>query len=179
MTQIFLTFCGCFIFEIIHVRLEACPSPLKAFFFPTYYLNFTIQSVKKYMLQRSVVDRWVQSDHILLIHPCPETLPFVTKGHKIFRENAQFYGMLSLFYITKVAQNGGRQPHCATLLCYAEFFERFPAFPGWFQLPLQFLPQDHVSPLESRTPGFACITRERNPKESSQRNEGARSLVPA
>jgi hypothetical protein len=26
------------------------------------------------MLQRSVVDRWDQSDHILLIHPCPETL---------------------------------------------------------------------------------------------------------
>jgi hypothetical protein len=35
--------------------------------------------------------------------------------------------------------------------------ERFPAFPGWFQLLLQFLPQDHVvSPLESCTPGFAC-----------------------
>jgi hypothetical protein len=33
-----------------------------------------IQGVNKYMLQRSVVDRWVQSDHILLIHPCPETL---------------------------------------------------------------------------------------------------------
>jgi predicted secreted protein len=25
------------------------------------------------MLQRSAIDRWVQSDHIL-IHPCPETL---------------------------------------------------------------------------------------------------------
>jgi hypothetical protein len=26
------------------------------------------------MLQRSVVDKWVHSDHILLIHPCPETI---------------------------------------------------------------------------------------------------------
>jgi hypothetical protein len=45
-----------------------------------------IQDVKKYMLNRSVVYRWVQSDHILLIHPCPETLPFGTKGHKSSRE---------------------------------------------------------------------------------------------
>jgi hypothetical protein len=34
----------------------------------------TIQAIKKYMLQRSVVDGWVQSDHILLIHPYPEML---------------------------------------------------------------------------------------------------------
>jgi hypothetical protein len=33
-----------------------------------------IQGVNKYMLQRSVVDRLIQCDHILLIHPCPETL---------------------------------------------------------------------------------------------------------
>jgi hypothetical protein len=26
------------------------------------------------MLQRSVVDSWVQPDHILLIHSCPETI---------------------------------------------------------------------------------------------------------
>jgi hypothetical protein len=48
----------------------------------------SLQDVKKYMLQRSVVDRCVQSDHILLIHPCPEMLPFGTKGHKSFREDA-------------------------------------------------------------------------------------------
>jgi hypothetical protein len=46
------------------------------------------QGVKKYMLQRYVADRWVQCDHILLIHPCPEMLPFGTKGHKSFGEDA-------------------------------------------------------------------------------------------
>jgi hypothetical protein len=51
-------------------------------------MNYLVQDVKKYMLQRSVVGRWVQSDHILSIHPCPETLPFATKGHKSFREDA-------------------------------------------------------------------------------------------
>jgi hypothetical protein len=40
------------------------------------------------MLQHSVIGRGVQSDHILLINPCPETLPFGTKGHKIFQEDA-------------------------------------------------------------------------------------------
>jgi hypothetical protein len=73
--------------------------------------------------------------------------------------------MLSLFYNIKVAQNGGRRLQCmfcTAWLCYAELFERFPAFPRWFQLLLQFLPQDHVvSPLESHTPGFACTPRER------------------
>jgi hypothetical protein len=68
--------------------------------------------------------------------------------------------MLSLFYTVNVAQNGGRQLYfkfCTAWLCYAEVFERFPAFSGWFQLLLQFLPQAHVvSPLESCTPGFAC-----------------------
>jgi hypothetical protein len=49
-----------------------------------------IQSVNKYMLQRSVVDRRVQSDHILLIHKCPETLLFGTKGHKIFERIHKF-----------------------------------------------------------------------------------------
>jgi hypothetical protein len=44
------------------------------------------------MLQRSVVDRWVQSDHIFLIHSCRETLPFGTKGHKSFREDAYVLG---------------------------------------------------------------------------------------
>jgi hypothetical protein len=39
-----------------------------------YITKHYIQSVNKYMLQRSVVDRWVQCDHILLRHPCPETL---------------------------------------------------------------------------------------------------------
>jgi hypothetical protein len=47
-----------------------------------------IQGEKKYMLQSSEVDRWVQSGHILLIYPCPETLPLVTKGHKSFQEDA-------------------------------------------------------------------------------------------
>jgi hypothetical protein len=47
-----------------------------------------IQGVNRYMLQRSVADRWVQSDHILLIHPCTEKLLFGTKGHNIFRDNA-------------------------------------------------------------------------------------------
>jgi hypothetical protein len=37
-----------------------------------------IQDVKKCMLQCSMADRWVQCDHILLIYPCPETLPFGT-----------------------------------------------------------------------------------------------------
>jgi hypothetical protein len=70
--------------------------------------------------------------------------------------------MLLLFYIITVVQNGGRRLRCifcTAWLCYAEFkfFERFPAFPRWLLLLLQFLPQDHVvSPLESRTPGLAC-----------------------
>jgi hypothetical protein len=35
------------------------------------------------------------------------------------------------------------------------------------------LPQDHVvSPLESRTPGFACTPRERNPMESNHGSDG-------
>jgi hypothetical protein len=67
-----------------------------------------------------------------------------------------------LFYIIKVAQNGGSRLHCVfctAWLCYAELFERFPVFPEWFQRLLQFLTQDHgVSPLESRTPGFACTS---------------------
>jgi hypothetical protein len=62
--------------------------------------------------------------------------------------------MLSLLYIMKVSQNGGRRLRCifcTAWLSYADLFERFLAFPGWFQLLLQFLPQDHVvSPLESR-----------------------------
>jgi hypothetical protein len=33
------------------------------------------------MLQRSVVDRWVQSDHISLKHPCPETLLYALGPH--------------------------------------------------------------------------------------------------
>jgi hypothetical protein len=37
-------------------------------------LKCHIQSVNIYMSQRSVIDRWVECDHILLIHPCPETL---------------------------------------------------------------------------------------------------------
>jgi hypothetical protein len=55
-------------------------------------------------------------------------------------------------------------------------FERFPTFLGWFQLLLQLLLQDHVvSPLESRTPGFACIPKERsNGVESG--SEGAKLL---
>jgi hypothetical protein len=42
------------------------------------------------MLQRSVVDRWVQPDHILLIHKCPETLPFGTKGHEVSERMHKF-----------------------------------------------------------------------------------------
>jgi hypothetical protein len=58
---------------------------------------------------------------------------------------------------------------CTAWLCYAELFEEFPAFPEWFQLLLQFLPQDHVlSPLQSRTPGLACTPSEIYLKESSQ-----------
>jgi hypothetical protein len=53
-----------------------------------YYTLSNIKGVNKYMLQCSVVDRWVQSDHILLIHLCPEMLPFGTKGHKSFWEDA-------------------------------------------------------------------------------------------
>jgi hypothetical protein len=116
-----------------------------------------------------------------------------------------------LFYITKVAQNGGRRLHCmfcTAWICYAELFEQFPAFPGWFQLLLQFLPQDHVvSPLESRTPdarhfpgGFSCYCnschkimlclhwslvhrlcmypRERNQMESSQGERGGQVIGP-
>jgi hypothetical protein len=44
------------------------------------------------MCYNAVVDRWVQSDHILLIYPCPEVLPFGTKGHKVFREDAYVLG---------------------------------------------------------------------------------------
>jgi hypothetical protein len=40
---------------------------------PTY-ISIYIQSVNKYMLQRSVVDKSAQCDHNLLIHPCPEKL---------------------------------------------------------------------------------------------------------
>jgi hypothetical protein len=39
------------------------------------------------MLQRCVADIRVQSDHILLIDQCPETLPFGTKGHKKISES--------------------------------------------------------------------------------------------
>jgi hypothetical protein len=84
-----------------------------------------------------------------------------------------------LFYIIKVAQDGGRQLHCmfcTAWLCYAELFEKIPAFPGWFHLLLQFLPQDLMSPLESRTPGFACNPRERNPTQSSPGSEGTMLL---
>jgi hypothetical protein len=35
-----------------------------------------------------VVDRWVQSDHILLIHLCPKMLPFGTKGQRSCPEDA-------------------------------------------------------------------------------------------
>jgi hypothetical protein len=52
------------------------------------YTRVYIQGVNKYMLQRFMVDRWVQSDLILLIHHCPETHPFSTKGYKSFREGA-------------------------------------------------------------------------------------------
>jgi hypothetical protein len=41
-----------------------------------------------YMLQLCMLDRWDHSDHILLIHLCPEMLPFGTKGHKSFHEDA-------------------------------------------------------------------------------------------
>jgi hypothetical protein len=135
-----------------------------------------IQSENKYiMLQRSAVDRWLQSDYILLIHPCPEKFPIGYKDTEISERIHKFYGMLSLFYIKKVAQNGGR----LHVLHRLAIFERFPAFPGLFQLLLQSLPQDHVvSPLESRTPGFACTPREMKPVESSQESEGARLLDP-
>jgi hypothetical protein len=59
----------------------------------------------------------------------------------------KFQGMLSLFYVIKVAQNGGQRLHCmlyTAWLCYAELFEWFPAFPRWFQLLLKILPQDYV-----------------------------------
>jgi hypothetical protein len=52
------------------------------------HIGIYIHSVNKYMLQGSVVDRWVQSDHIFLIHPSSKTLPFGTKGHQSFREDA-------------------------------------------------------------------------------------------
>jgi hypothetical protein len=37
------------------------------------------------MLQRSVVDRLVQSDLILLIHPCPETLCLRARASEMWR----------------------------------------------------------------------------------------------
>jgi hypothetical protein len=37
------------------------------------------------MSQCSVVDRWVQSDHILLIHPCPEMLCLHTRAFEKWR----------------------------------------------------------------------------------------------
>jgi hypothetical protein len=67
--------------SIVHFLYEVC-----FVYLPKIALTH-IPVVKKYMLQRSVVDRWVQSDHILLIHSYPETLPFSTKGHKSFREH--------------------------------------------------------------------------------------------
>jgi hypothetical protein len=48
--------------------------------------------------------------------------------------------MSSLFDIITFAQNGGCQLHCifcTAWLCYAKLFERFLAFPEWFQLLLQ------------------------------------------
>jgi hypothetical protein len=57
-------------------------------FYSKYFRMANVQGVNKYIFQRSMVERWVQSDHILLIHPCSETLPFGTKGHRIFREDA-------------------------------------------------------------------------------------------
>jgi hypothetical protein len=66
-----------------HHAVHVCVSPYQLLNARTNpYEPWYIQGVKKYMLERSVVDRWVQSDHILLTHPCPETLPFATKGHR-------------------------------------------------------------------------------------------------
>jgi hypothetical protein len=45
-----------------------------------------IQGVKKYMLQRSVVDRWVQCDHILLIHPIQITSIYCVQFAIHFRD---------------------------------------------------------------------------------------------
>jgi hypothetical protein len=73
------------------------------------------------MLQRSVADRWVQSDHISLIHPCSETLPFALMATKFSERMYKFYRMLSLFYIIKVARNRARTSvhvlHRLAMLC--------------------------------------------------------------
>jgi hypothetical protein len=47
--------------------------------------SYYIQGVNEYVLQCSVVDRWVQSGHILLIHPCPEMLYLHTRGSEMWR----------------------------------------------------------------------------------------------
>jgi hypothetical protein len=66
---------------------------------------------------------------------------------------------------------------CTAWLCYAELFVGFPAFSGWFQLLLPFLPEDHVgSPLQSPTLGFAGIRRERNPMKSNSGERRTRLL---
>jgi hypothetical protein len=87
--------------------------------------------------------------------------------------------MLSSFYTTKFAQTGGSRLHCifcTAWLCYAELFERFPTFPGWLQLLLQFLPQDHVLCLNRSLVHQALHVppRQRNPVASSQGSEGDR-----
>jgi hypothetical protein len=81
------------------------------------------------MLQCFVVNRWVQSGHIFLIHPWPETLPFGSKDHKSFREDAQVLGDVIIVLHYKSCSKW--QPltyymFCTTCLCYAEMFERFP-----------------------------------------------------
>jgi hypothetical protein len=75
----------------IYFCLHICPH-----FIPLY------TECKEIYVKRSVIDRWVQSDHILLIHPCPEKLSFGTKGHKISGMMHKFEGMLSLFYLEKL-----------------------------------------------------------------------------
>ena len=60
--------------------------------------------------------------------------------------------------------------------CHTELMERFPVYHGWLQLLLVFVPQDLMSPRESRTPGLSCTPRNGNPMVSGQVSAGNRLL---
>ncbi|PNF21810.1 hypothetical protein B7P43_G08456 [Cryptotermes secundus] len=62
---------------------------------------------------------------------------------------------------------------CTAAPCYAELFERFLSFPGWFQLLLQFLPQDHVASTGVSYTRLCMYPQRKKSVESSQRSKGA------
>jgi hypothetical protein len=69
------------------------------------------------MLQRSVVERWIGSEHILLIHQLRKIFLLSLRVTKVSERMHEFLGMLSLFYVVKVSQHVGRRLHRLAVLC--------------------------------------------------------------